>query len=177
MQTGHSGLGLWMTHLIIAERGGFIRVTSEEGEGATFDLYLPRTEAAGYISRPPSAAKAAPKVILTIGQERSRAYRAIRYSLQTKSADFESVPSWDEAREVLTQRDDIRAVVIDLPETDKSAAEIVAEIRAVKAHLPVVVVSSADINMLDDDETCHVHVPFTPMILMEKLQSITKDTE
>ena len=36
------GLGLYLTREILAKQGGYIRVSSRPGEGATFSLYLPR---------------------------------------------------------------------------------------------------------------------------------------
>ncbi len=42
-QAGH-GLGLAISHSIIARHDGYITVSSEVGEGATFDIYLPAAD-------------------------------------------------------------------------------------------------------------------------------------
>lgn len=39
-----TGLGLFVAKRVIESLGGFVRVTSEEGHGATFDVYLPIAE-------------------------------------------------------------------------------------------------------------------------------------
>lgn len=37
------GIGLYMTRQILAEEGGYLKLTSVPGEGSTFSLFLPRT--------------------------------------------------------------------------------------------------------------------------------------
>lgn len=69
---GHTGIGLWSTREIVAERGGFIDVQSVEGEGTTFDLYLPRIENPGIILPGPASSETpvvAPVVVATREEE------------------------------------------------------------------------------------------------------------
>ena len=36
------GIGLYLTRQILAREGGYIKVSSQEGQGSTFSLFLPR---------------------------------------------------------------------------------------------------------------------------------------
>jgi PAS domain S-box-containing protein len=47
-----TGLGLAVAHGIVAAHGGAIRVLTVEGQGSTFEIYLPRSEAAPAADRP-----------------------------------------------------------------------------------------------------------------------------
>src|SRR5690606_37618143 len=42
-KTSGTGLGLAVSHTVIQNHGGFIKVESEPGRGATFHIYLPRS--------------------------------------------------------------------------------------------------------------------------------------
>jgi signal transduction histidine kinase/CheY-like chemotaxis protein len=54
----HSGLGLATVYGIVHQAGGFLRLESEEGNGTTFRVYLPRRR--GVAVAPPEAAAEAP---------------------------------------------------------------------------------------------------------------------
>ena len=41
-QTGGVGIGLYLTRQILSREGGYIKVSSQEGQGSTFSLFLPR---------------------------------------------------------------------------------------------------------------------------------------
>jgi signal transduction histidine kinase len=47
---GGFGLGLWITRRTLQEMGGTIRVESEEGAGALFEVELPRRPAEDHAS-------------------------------------------------------------------------------------------------------------------------------
>jgi len=47
----HSGLGLAMLHGIVSQNGGFIEVRSRPGEGATFEVHLPKAFTTGRAAR------------------------------------------------------------------------------------------------------------------------------
>jgi len=63
---GGFGLGLWITRRTLQEMGGTIRVESEEGAGAMFEVELPRrraedaTGASGAAEKAPAAASPTP---------------------------------------------------------------------------------------------------------------------
>ncbi len=53
-----TGLGLAVAHGIVAAHGGAIRVLTVEGQGSTFEIYLPRSAAAAAADRPTPLASA-----------------------------------------------------------------------------------------------------------------------
>jgi two-component system cell cycle sensor histidine kinase/response regulator CckA len=67
-----TGLGLATCHGIVKQNGGYIWLTSELGAGTTFDVYLPRAEAAQAVSEPPTrreAERGGSETILVIEDE------------------------------------------------------------------------------------------------------------
>lgn len=79
-----TGLGLSTVYGIIQQSGGFIRVSSEPGKGASFDIYFPRVGATGQaIAQEPSLLTAKPEqglgTILLVEDESSVRNLSRRY--------------------------------------------------------------------------------------------------
>jgi light-regulated signal transduction histidine kinase (bacteriophytochrome) len=49
---GGFGLGLWIVRQVVEAHGGTVSVDSDEGEGATFTVHLPRRPAQGAMATP-----------------------------------------------------------------------------------------------------------------------------
>ena len=136
---GGTGLGLAVVHGIVEDHGGFITVTSEPGQGATFDVFLPVA-----VQAPGAEAQAAPdvprgsarvlfvddeEVLVSVGKE---TLEALGYTVTTAG-------SAAEALDLFKQRPDAFDVVLtDMTMPGMRGDLLAAELLHVRPELPVV---------------------------------------
>ncbi|HSD43341.1 MAG TPA: PAS domain S-box protein [Burkholderiales bacterium] len=138
-----TGLGLSLVYGIVTDSGGALHVTSEPGRGSTFEIYLPRTEAAAI---PATAADAVvprgngervllvddeePLMVMTAEVLAQLGYEAIPFSDGRAALEaFEKTPEGFEV------------VVTDEVMPALTGTELARRVRRLRPDLPVVLVS------------------------------------
>ncbi|MDY3553311.1 PAS domain S-box protein [Gemmata sp. JC717] len=139
-----TGLGLFSALGIVKSHGGFIRVTSALGQGTTFAVYLPTSSdpsRSGALPRAEAPVRGAGQTVLVVDDEApirqlvslllSRAGFAVRTAANGAAALTEAAALGDQ----------LAAIVTDFHMPGVSGAELVAELRRERPHVPIVVAS------------------------------------
>jgi PAS domain S-box-containing protein len=135
-----TGLGLATVLGIVRGHGGFVRVSSREGQGTTFELYLPASPEATAAGTP--AAEARPprgqgELILVVDDE--AAVREI--TQQTLEVYGYRVLTAGEGAEALTlfgqHRGEVRAVLMDMMMPGMDGPKLAQALRQLDAQLPL----------------------------------------
>jgi two-component system cell cycle sensor histidine kinase/response regulator CckA len=173
-----SGLGLSICHGVIKQAQGFISVESELGEGTTFRIHLPRTDA---ITDPEAAvatplAKGMGAILLVEDEDAVRTYvaRALTgYGYEVHSAGT--------ARQALALCERLKGpldlLLTDVVMPDMSGLELARTLHARAPTLPVLYMTgyfdARNVEMRDlNVEKDLLLKPFTPMQLAQRIQRI-----
>ena len=172
-----SGLGLSTVIAIVEQCGGFIDVQSEEGQGATFCAWLPRTE--GTPSPRPAPTIVSPermqgRVLLCEDNDLVRDLAAT--TLEEQGLEVESTATAEDAleRAQTTERFDLLITDIILP--GKDGLTLAAELRERDSELPVLYMSGYAEQVLNDrgvllEGMDLLEKPFAPHVLCARVAS------
>jgi PAS domain S-box-containing protein len=138
-----TGLGLSLVHGIVIDLGGAIEIASKEGEGTTFEIWLP---VAGETTTPTvEAARALPRgngeTVMIVDDERPLVALAeeITAQLGYEPVGFDSSSAALEAFRAKPQRFD--AVLTDEAMPDLVGTEFAREIRRLRPAIPIILMS------------------------------------
>jgi CheY-like chemotaxis protein len=163
-KTSGTGLGLAVSHTVIQNHGGFIKVESEAGRGATFHIYLPRSmrRVPLQVAPPSQAIPRGSGAVLVMDDERAIAtvtasmLRSLGYQTETVSDGEMAVERYAAALHAGTPYD---AVIMDLTVPGgMGGAEALALLRELDPAVCAIVMSGyADTGLLAD----YQHVGFS----------------
>jgi CheY-like chemotaxis protein len=142
-ETGEgTGLGLAVVHGIVSRLGGAIMVESQQGQGSSFQVYLPRLKR-GKTPRSERAAPLTPGIerILYVEDERQVAEVGCRL-LTHLGYRVTALNSSLEAREVFYSRPhDFDLVITDLTMPQMTGVELAADFVKIRPDLPIILCS------------------------------------
>ena len=140
--TAGTGLGLSVAHGIVADHDGAIVVESEMGSGATFHVFLPAVEehAAGPADTPEIVSGHGEHVMYVDDEEAlvfvmTRVLKRLGYRCTGYSDADAALEAFRK------QPDEFAAVITDMARPRKNGATLAKELRAIRADLPVAIVS------------------------------------
>jgi signal transduction histidine kinase/CheY-like chemotaxis protein len=177
-ERGNSGLGLSVVYGLVKDTGGHIRVTSEPGKGARFDVFWPLVapaviEAASEESAAPFAPRRA-RVLLVEDQA------ALRDGLSRWLGDQGfAVVSCESAEEALTRANDIDVIASDVVLSGMDGIELLGRLRRAAPALPAVLFSGhldhlAARRREVPDGVKFLEKPFAPEALLSTLESLIR---
>ncbi|MFO7478069.1 MAG: CHASE3 domain-containing protein [Methyloceanibacter sp.] len=140
-----SGLGLAMVHGFVKQSGGHVRIYSEEGQGSTVKIYLPRMTEAGEMHSAPAGkefdaaamprAKPGEVVLLVEDNEGVRGYA--KEILEELGYWVLQASSAEDAMRAVAKKPRIDLLFTDVVLPGASGRELAGQIKQLYPHLPV----------------------------------------
>ncbi len=135
---GHLGLGLSVVHTAVQRCGGWIRVSSRPGHGATFTIYLPSTEAVGGASAHP--AQGGDTVV--VADDDAAALKQARAALEGAGFRVHTATSGEDCLRVFRRHADATSLVVqDLVMPDLHGRALFEALQNIKPDTPVLLTS------------------------------------
>jgi CheY-like chemotaxis protein len=177
---GGTGLGLAMAYGFVKQSGGHIEVDSEPGRGATFRLYLPRTEETG------AAAPAVPQEFrvpkgnetLLLVEDEEAVRTLARLVLQSYGYQVLEARDGQEGLALAQQHSGpIHMVVTDMVMPRMSGRQLADQLARIRPKIPILFMSGyTDDAILQSGATgpgeAFVHKPISPLALARKVRQI-----
>jgi len=178
-----TGLGLSTVYGVVKQSDGFINVTSSDGGGSRFDVYLPRTR-----EQPPTQANAAvgslavesgPELILLVEDDRrvrdlvGRALDGQGYRVLQASDGGQALALWQE------RRDQIDLLLTDIVMPGMSGIELANVLTLERPGLKVLLMSGYADQTVAGDQLSGLVAPFLakPFRVQELLQKVREVLE
>jgi signal transduction histidine kinase len=175
-ERGNMGLGLSAVYSIVKETGGHIRVTSEPGQGARFDIYWPEVPAAARVAEEArGAALAVParaRVLLVEDQP------VLRDGLSRWLGDHGfAVVSCESGEEALARANGVDVIASDVVLRGMDGIELLGRLRRAAPALPAVLFSGHLDHLASQrreipDGVMFLEKPFAPEALLSTLDSL-----
>lgn len=175
-----TGLGLSVVYGIVSQHNGYICVSSEPGQGATFELYIPLIEqqvsnCTGTDSH--LSIRGGSETILLADDEPSLlelfkdVLSEIGYHVITATDGADAVEKFT------ANRDDITLLILDVQMRKKSGLQAYREIRLIKPECRVLFVSGFNVEQFHGDMALEegsemLTKPFLPAVLADKVRKM-----
>ncbi|HXG79326.1 MAG TPA: response regulator, partial [Methyloceanibacter sp.] len=181
-----SGLGLAMVHGFVKQSGGHVRIYSEEGEGTTVKIYLPRmheTEVASVPAGKPESeieaamprAKPGEVILLVEDSDGVRAYA--KDVLESLGYWVIEAASAEEALRLARKKPRIDLLFTDVVLPGTSGRDLATRVLKLYPHLPVLYTTGYTRNAIVHQGRLdpHIHLlnkPYTQQDLARKLREL-----
>ncbi|MFT3915237.1 MAG: PAS domain S-box protein [Anaeromyxobacteraceae bacterium] len=174
-----TGLGLAMVYGIVSQAGGHVHVRSEQGQGTTFEVCLPRARAAAPVHPPAGTAGAARGTERVLLVEDDPGVRSVmRRSLQSAGYEVVALSLPAEALALSTEETArFRLLVTDVVMPGMDGRALARALRGRHPGLPVLYVSGYAPDRAGEaspggEDGAFLPKPFTRADLLEKVRSL-----
>ena len=174
-----TGLGLSTAYSIIQSHDGFIDVTSEEGDGTTFRVYLPVSEE-GEERRPapddPSTVVSGNGERVLVVDDEAFILETTREALRDVGYRVRTAASGDEALTEIDENGDVDVVITDLRMPNMDGLDLIRTLRAQYPNLPIIAASGMADGRSEEALTAGAHTflakPFSEETLQGALHEV-----
>jgi len=175
-----TGLGLAISYGILKQHNGYIKVSSEPGQGTVFKIYLPLSEevlAANEKTAAVVPVKGGKEVVLVAEDEPSlrkltrRVLESFGYSV------ISAVDGEDAITKFTENKERISLVLLDMIMPKKNGKEVCEAIRKVCPQIKILFASGYTLDILKTEELEEagldfIHKPFLPNALLKKIREV-----
>jgi CheY-like chemotaxis protein len=174
-----TGLGLATVFGIVTQAGGNIRVSSESGQGTTFQVYLPRTDEPGerQVTRSTVISLQGVETIL-VAEDEEQLRNVVRRTLERQGFSVLVARSGSEAIELCEEHAGTIALLLtDLVMPGMSGRELADRLVPLRPSIKILYMSGYTENTianhdLRDARMAFLAKPFTPESLLHKVREI-----
>ncbi|HTW56903.1 MAG TPA: PAS domain S-box protein [Terriglobales bacterium] len=173
-----TGLGLSTVYGIVKQSGGYVMVQSEEGQGTTFHIYLPRVEGAAEKHAAPvaSAAAGGSETILLVEDEES-VRQLVRETLVAKGYRVVEAENGETGLAAANGEGKIDLVITDVIMPGMGGRELVQELAKTRPQTKVLYLSGYTEDSIVsegtmDSGTAFLQKPFTLQNLSRKVREV-----
>ena len=145
-----AGLGLSMVHGIVRRHAGELEVTSREGAGSTFRIFLPRDNAAAQAAKPRTPAVVRPLRIL-LAEDDDRLRKLIALQMESMGHIVEAAADGNLALEKFHEAP-FDLILTDLSMPRLNGIALVEAARQIIAEIPVIMLTGFGAMLLPDGE-------------------------
>jgi CheY-like chemotaxis protein len=180
-----TGLGLATVYGIVEQAGGFVRVTSEPGSGATFRVYLPLTLAALELPREaPAGMRAARGSETVLVVEDQDDVRRLAVSILKRNGYRVIEASNGPGALALAAEfaDPIDLLITDVIMPGMTGRELASQVAVSRTHLKVLYMSGYDADVISrqgvlEPGMAYLPKPFAPVELTAKVREVLGEGE
>jgi len=170
-----TGLGLSMVHGLAAQSGGMFDLQSRPGQGAVASIYLP----AANVTAPPRAEGGSEVIVPTeplrilLVDDEDLVRNATVQMLESGGHEVDEAASAAAALQLLRQRQDYDALIVDYMMPGLNGVALVSEARALTPDLPALLITGyAGLNPSLDDGLRRLEKPFRQAELEAALSEV-----
>jgi two-component system, cell cycle sensor histidine kinase and response regulator CckA len=174
-----TGLGLATAYGVVRQSNGYILVQSAIGEGTTFEIYLPRVNAASTITvvpNPPNGScRGSETILLVEDQESLRIF--IKSFLEQQGYTVLSAGSGMEALSLVDRCSlPIHVLVTDVVMPDIRGTELAGRLLTCRPNVQVIYVSGYSDEEIEDSAVAFLQKPFRMQELGAKIRQILDES-
>ena len=177
-----TGLGLSIVYGIVNQHNGFIDVSSEEGFGTTFKVYLPALEMRVEVRDPNEQFEppAATETILVVEDDSILRQALTEMLQQFGHTVIEAFDGDDAVAKFLAHKDEIHLVIMDVIMPRKSGGDAYKELKAIQPDVKIILTSgyvgaylSGKLGL--EEDVHFIEKPVSSKRLFEKIRSVLSD--
>ncbi len=173
-----TGLGLATVYGIVTQSGGYVTVDSRPGKGATFSVYLPRTNEAlppESLEDPQGPSRAAIGGRLLLVEDEAAVRRLAARTLRAHGFEVFEAAGGDEAVALFGRERSIELVITDMVMPGMSGQDLAERLRRTNPTVKVLYMSGYSKEQLSiqaSRRSAFLEKPFTPDSLVRKVKEI-----
>jgi len=149
-ETG-TGLGLSMVHGIVRRHAGEISIASQPGEGSTFSIFLPQSNAAAQAARPVQSLILSRPLRILLAEDDERLRQLIALQMESMGHFVESASDGREALQKFHEAP-FDLILTDLSMPQLNGIALVEAARQIIAEIPVIMLTGFGAMLLPDGE-------------------------